>query len=1049
MPLDLNYKNAGAWGPGLGRKLTGVEVDTNFHEVEVAVEALETSRPQPNNITSITTDSTSITFHFQDGTSIGPVPLPILEFRYRGEWAPSTLYQVLDVFIVTGTGEFSVLVDHTSAAVFDEAATDPGGAGPLYLFMLPMGSGESLESLSDVAITAPQDGQILRYDTATATWINRDLPALDELADVVITAAVNNQALVWDTATSTWVNRTPTLAALGDVHLAALADQQMLAWHASASAWVNVNPPSGGGGGSTVLLYRGIWITTGVYAPNDVVRDGAAFFACWLGVGHSALRPGADGAHWSQLSAVDSAALDGSFGAAPGTLLHRDIAGWLPLAPGAAGTFLKSQGAGLPLVYDAGLALGGATDKQYARYDAGASAWVPSSEGWFRNAAGLAVVTAVRGIAPIAAGDQIAGYVGAAFDGTAVAPAAAGFFVEAVEAWNTTRHGSRLVLETIPAGSLTTQRSLAVEGDGGLYTPGVSGGSRGAGTVNLTGGFYVNGAPLSTAGSLGNDLDTIGSTRGSVLFRGASAWQALTPGTNGQVLMSGGPGANPSWGTGGGGTGTLGGLVDVTLTAPVDKQYLRFDGSSLKWVNTADGWFDELQVQGFAGSGVGTGFSAAPASSSDGWAIGANYDPADIHNVDLWSVHEADPSNDSSSFDGGFTFWQKLLSAPPIAFMYLHGSPTFTEFDLYLNSGTDGTFYIGASTADGAYFGTTGFTGTNDLSLLRDGEAQVRLTASGPLLSALTVQQESSPNGTPGVLQNYAGTQSAVTSFPIFATRQARGTGAAPAAVHAGDVLGASAFYGHDGSGFRVGASIQASATETWGGSARGSKLLLGVTPNGTTAPIFPLGLEQDGGLVSNAVTGGSKGPGTINVAGLFVNGAAASVGGGAPGALTLISTLTASNSATLDFTGLTATTDYVLVGRFLLPVTNNVAAWVRYGSGSGPTWMVGNNYRWAQQYTSSIGTTGQAGGQSDPQHSIVGALANAGIGVGFTFDITSNNTYVLISGNEIMDNQDGNFYRFAYGGRCTLGAAVTGIRFMMSSGNIASGTLSLYSRSR
>jgi hypothetical protein len=176
---------------------------------------------------------------------------------------------------------------------------------------------------------------------------------------------------------------------------------------------------------------------------------------------------------------------------------------------------------------------------------------------------------------------------------------------------------------------------------------------------------------------------------------------------------------------------------------------------------------------------------------------------------------------------------------------------------------------------------------------------------------------------------------------------------------------------------------------------------------------------------------------------------AAAVTAGGSPGALTLISTLTASNSPTLDFTGLTATTDYVLVGRFLLPVTGNVAAWLRYGSGAGPTWMVGNNYRWGQQYTSSIGTTGQAGGQSDPQHSIVGSLANAGIGVAFTFEITSNTTYVLISGNEIMDNNDGNFYRFAYGGRCTLGAAMTGIRFMMSSGNIASGTLSLYARSR
>jgi hypothetical protein len=166
MPLDLNYKNAGAWGPGLGRKLTGVEVDTNFYEVEVAVEALETSRPQPNNITSITTDSTSITFHFQDGTSMGPLPMPILEFRYRGDWAPSTIYQVLDVFIVAEVGEFSVLVDHTSNTVFDQAALDPGG-NPLYLLMLPMGSGSADSAAHTVTDIVAASYTLLLTDSDT------------------------------------------------------------------------------------------------------------------------------------------------------------------------------------------------------------------------------------------------------------------------------------------------------------------------------------------------------------------------------------------------------------------------------------------------------------------------------------------------------------------------------------------------------------------------------------------------------------------------------------------------------------------------------------------------------------------------------------------------------------------------------------------------------------------------------------------------------------------------------------------------------------------
>lgn len=47
-----------------------------------------------------------------------------------------------------------------------------------------------------------------------------------------------------------------------------------------------------------------------------------------------------------------------------------------------------------------------------------------------------------------------------------------------------------------------------------------------------------------------NVLDLIGSTRGQLLYRGASAWSALSAGTAGQVLQSGGASADPSWASG-------------------------------------------------------------------------------------------------------------------------------------------------------------------------------------------------------------------------------------------------------------------------------------------------------------------------------------------------------------------------------------------------------------------------------------------------------------------------------------------------------------------
>ncbi|MFG1388796.1 hypothetical protein [Xanthobacter versatilis] len=75
--------------------------------------------------------------------------------------------------------------------------------------------------------------------------------------------------------------------------------------------------------------------------------------------------------------------------------------------------------------------------------------------------------------------------------------------------------------------------------------------------VSFVGGVWtkipnVAGSVSSVAGNTGavtatQILDSIVSTRGSILYRGASGWSYLAPGTNGQALISGGSGANPLW----------------------------------------------------------------------------------------------------------------------------------------------------------------------------------------------------------------------------------------------------------------------------------------------------------------------------------------------------------------------------------------------------------------------------------------------------------------------------------------------------------------------
>ena len=54
---------------------------------------------------------------------------------------------------------------------------------------------------------------------------------------------------------------------------------------------------------------------------------------------------------------------------------------------------------------------------------------------------------------------------------------------------------------------------------------------------------------MSAKGTAGTDFGTILTTQGDLLYRDGSGIQRLGAGTSGQVLQTGGTGANPSWGT--------------------------------------------------------------------------------------------------------------------------------------------------------------------------------------------------------------------------------------------------------------------------------------------------------------------------------------------------------------------------------------------------------------------------------------------------------------------------------------------------------------------
>jgi hypothetical protein len=64
--------------------------------------------------------------------------------------------------------------------------------------------------------------------------------------------------------------------------------------------------------------------------------------------------------------------------------------------------------------------------------------------------------------------------------------------------------------------------------------------------VGLTGGGPLSGDVTLTANAEAI-LNTIGATQGNILYKSGTVWNVLAPGTAGQVLSTGGAGADPSW----------------------------------------------------------------------------------------------------------------------------------------------------------------------------------------------------------------------------------------------------------------------------------------------------------------------------------------------------------------------------------------------------------------------------------------------------------------------------------------------------------------------
>lgn len=136
LSLIFRTTNALLWGDGIGRNLTPVEVDTNFWQIQEAVNDLQNNPVLPKEIESISVDGDQMTFTLSDGvTHFGPFTLPTSAFHFTGDFQGGFAYKAFDLFIPSDGGLYMVLHDHTSDSSFASGAADTGG--PRYRLIIP------------------------------------------------------------------------------------------------------------------------------------------------------------------------------------------------------------------------------------------------------------------------------------------------------------------------------------------------------------------------------------------------------------------------------------------------------------------------------------------------------------------------------------------------------------------------------------------------------------------------------------------------------------------------------------------------------------------------------------------------------------------------------------------------------------------------------------------------------------------------------------------------------------------------------------------------
>lgn len=163
---------------------------------------------------------------------------------------------------------------------------------------------------------------------------------------------------------------------------------------------------------------------------------------------------------------------------------------------------------------------------------------------------------------------------------------------------------------------------------------------------------------------------------------------------------------------------------------------------------------------------------------------------------------------------------------------------------------------------------------------------------------------------------------------------------------------------------------------------------------------------------------------------------------------LVLLEQHTASGSASLDFTSWYTSdfNDYLIELLNVIPATNGTDMLVRLSTDGGTTWDSGSNYYYAWQYVDNVGDTGVIRGSPSTAITLFTVIANTLEGLSGTIHLFGPGSGVRKSLTiDMSASQVAAVYRGTGIGLWSNTAAYNGVRFLFSSGNIASGTARVY----